>query len=92
MDGKVVGDPTEGALLVLGHKAGLDIDATRERLPCLATFPFDPTCKLMATFNQATDADGQHVVAASSREPPPRSWDVPPPRSPAAPTCPGTKR
>jgi len=29
VDGKVVGDPTEGALLVLGHKAGLDIDATR---------------------------------------------------------------
>ena len=26
VDGKVVGDPTEGALLVLGHKAGLDID------------------------------------------------------------------
>ena len=33
VDGKVVGDPTEGALLVLGHKAGLDIDATRDRLP-----------------------------------------------------------
>ena len=33
VDGKVVGDPTEGALLVLAHKAGLDIDATRERLP-----------------------------------------------------------
>ena len=33
VDGKVVGDPTEGALLVLGHKAGLDIDATREQLP-----------------------------------------------------------
>ena len=33
VDGKVVGDPTEGALLVLGHKAGLDVDATREREP-----------------------------------------------------------
>ena len=31
--GKVVGDPTEGALLVLAHKAGLDIEATREQLP-----------------------------------------------------------
>jgi len=62
VDGKVVGDPTEGALLVLGHKAGLDIDATRERLPRLATLPFDPTCKLMATFNTTTDADGKQVV------------------------------
>jgi P-type Ca2+ transporter type 2C len=62
VDGKVVGDPTEGALLVLCHKAGLDIDATRERLPRLATLPFDPTYKLMATFNSAQDASGHPVV------------------------------
>jgi Ca2+-transporting ATPase len=62
VDGKVVGDPTEGALLVLVHKAGLDIDATRERLPRLATLPFDPGYKLMATFNSDTDAAGRPVV------------------------------
>ena len=62
VDGEVVGDPTEGALLVLGHKAGLDADATRERLPRLATLPFDPSYKLMATFNSATDAAGRPVV------------------------------
>jgi len=62
VDGKVVGDPTEGALLVLGYKAGLDIEATRERLPRLATLPFDPSYKLMATFNSATDATGRPVV------------------------------
>ncbi|MBO0874029.1 MAG: HAD-IC family P-type ATPase, partial [Pseudonocardia sp.] len=62
VDGRVVGDPTEGALLVLGHKAGLDIDATRAALPRLATLPFDPTYKLMATFNSTTDAAGQPVV------------------------------
>ncbi|HZC53610.1 MAG TPA: HAD-IC family P-type ATPase [Mycobacterium sp.] len=62
VNGEVVGDPTEGALLVLCHKAGLDIDATREDLPRLATLPFDPTYKLMATFNSATDAAGHKVV------------------------------
>ncbi|MBR7830874.1 HAD-IC family P-type ATPase [Actinospica sp. MGRD01-02] len=62
VDGAVVGDPTEGALLVLGHKAGLDVDATRERHPRLATLPFDPTYKLMATFNEATDATGKPIV------------------------------
>jgi P-type Ca2+ transporter type 2C len=62
VDGKVVGDPTEGALLVLGYKTGLDIDATREQLPRLATLPFDPGYKLMATFNSATDAAGRPVV------------------------------
>jgi P-type Ca2+ transporter type 2C len=47
---------------VLAHKAGLDIEATRERLPRLATLPFDPTSKFMATFNSATDASGAPVV------------------------------
>jgi P-type Ca2+ transporter type 2C len=62
VEGKVVGDPTEGALLVLGYKAGVDIDATREQLPRLATLPFDPGYKLMATFNSATGTDGRPVV------------------------------
>ncbi len=62
VDGKVVGDPTEGALLVLAHKAGLDIEASREKFPRLATLPFDPTYKLMATFNSTTDASGKDVV------------------------------
>jgi Ca2+-transporting ATPase len=62
VDGKVVGDPTEGALLVLAHKAGLDIDTTRERYPRLATLPFDPTYKLMAAFTKTSDAAGKEVV------------------------------
>jgi P-type Ca2+ transporter type 2C len=62
VDGRVVGDPTEGALLVLAHKAGLDVDATRERLPRLATLPFDPSIKLMATFHAVTDAAGRPVI------------------------------
>jgi Ca2+-transporting ATPase len=47
---------------VLGYKAGLDIDATRDRLPRLATLPFDPTYKLMATFNSTVDSVGRPVV------------------------------
>ncbi|MFD9475428.1 cation-translocating P-type ATPase [Streptomyces nojiriensis] len=60
--GEVVGDPTEGALLVLAHKAGLDTDATRDALPRLATLPFDPEYKLMATFHSAVDDSGRQVV------------------------------
>jgi Ca2+-transporting ATPase len=62
VDGAVVGDPTEGALLVLAHKAGLDIDGTRETMPRLATLPFDPTVKLMATFNGTKNEAGADVV------------------------------
>ncbi len=59
VDGKVVGDPTEGALLVLGHKAKLDVDGTQAAYPRLATLPFDPTYKLMAVFADAKDASGK---------------------------------
>ncbi len=62
VEGKVVGDPTEGALLVLAHKAGLDLDATRQRYPRLATLPFDPTYKLMAAFTKTADASGNEVI------------------------------
>ena len=62
VDGKVVGDPTEGALLVLAHKAGLDTDGTRSRYPRVATLPFDPTYKLMAAFTTGEDAAGNEVV------------------------------
>jgi Ca2+-transporting ATPase len=60
--GRVVGDPTEGALLVLAYKAGLNVDATREELPRLATLPFDPDYKLMATFNSAKNERGEAVI------------------------------
>ncbi|HZE06578.1 MAG TPA: cation-transporting P-type ATPase [Solirubrobacteraceae bacterium] len=62
VDGKVVGDPTEGALLVLGYKAGLDLDATRDAQPRLATLPFDPTYKLMAAFTKTATEAGEQVV------------------------------
>ena len=39
----------------------------RESYPRLATLPFDPTYKLMATFNSATDAPARTWCAASSR-------------------------
>ena len=64
VDGKVVGDPTEGALLVLGHKAKLDVEGTQAAYPRLVTLPFDPTYKLMAVFADAKDESGKAVVRA----------------------------
>jgi len=64
VDGKVVGDPTEGALLVLGHKAKLDVEGTQATYPRRATLPFDPTYKLMAVFADAKDESGKAVVRA----------------------------
>ncbi len=52
---KILGDPTEGALLTLASKAGLDVLATRKKYPRLAEIPFDSNIKMMATQNQLDD-------------------------------------
>ena len=37
--GEMIGDPTEGALVVLAEKGGVDLGATRERYPRVAELP-----------------------------------------------------
>ena len=61
-DGGLVGDPTEGALVVLAAKGGVDPSLTREQYPRVATLPFDAAYKMMATFHAMTDADGKPVI------------------------------
>ena len=46
---QVVGDPTEGALLVVAGKAGLDPDVLRAELPRTAAVPFSSEHQRMAT-------------------------------------------
>ena len=63
LDGEqLIGDPTEGALIVLAAKGGLDLDETRRTYPRIAEVPFDSAYKFMATFHNMTDADGKPVV------------------------------
>src|SRR5690349_14578689 len=61
-DGELIGDPTEGALIVLAAKGGIDAVSTRERYPRIAELPFDAAYKLMATFHAMTDEAGHEVV------------------------------
>src|SRR5262245_11995552 len=63
-DGDLVGDPTEGALVVLAEKGGLDAVATRQEYPRVAELPFDAAYKLMTTFHRMPDEDGRDVVRA----------------------------
>jgi Ca2+-transporting ATPase len=61
-DGDVVGDPTEGALVVLAEKGGIDVTALRAERPRLLEIPFDSDYKFMATFHRWTDdQDGEMV-------------------------------
>ena len=61
-DGELIGDPTEGALVVLAAKGGIDAVSTRERYPRIAELPFDAAYKLMATFHKMTGASGEEVI------------------------------
>ncbi|WP_206797115.1 HAD-IC family P-type ATPase [Amycolatopsis sp. MtRt-6] len=51
-DGTLVGDPTEGALVTLAGKAGIDVTALRRAAPRVAEIPFDSGRKYMATFHR----------------------------------------
>jgi Ca2+-transporting ATPase len=82
-DWRIVGDPTEAALLTLAMKAGVDTDDLRAANPRRAELPFDSATKLMATqsgstvmLKGATEAilplcahmrDGDDVVALDER-------------------------
>ncbi len=58
-DGQLIGDPTEGALLVLATKSGIDRTEMKKHWPRIAEIPFDATHKFMATFHH--DGDQVHI-------------------------------
>ena len=57
---RVEGDPTEGALLVLGAKAGISRHDAGETLPRVDSIPFESEHRFMAT--QHRDRDGQSWI------------------------------
>ena len=56
-DWRVLGDTTEGAILVVASKAGLDPEAERAAAPRIAEFPFDPVRKQMSTVHRTSEGD-----------------------------------
>jgi len=61
-DVKVLGDPTEVALIVLAEKAGLDQDALNRAFPRIGEVPFDSGTKRMLTLHRTED--GSRIVFA----------------------------
>jgi Ca2+-transporting ATPase len=54
-EGRVVGDPTEVALLLAAEAAGVDSHAEQTRAPRVAELPFDSTRKCMTTVHRERD-------------------------------------
>ncbi|HUZ20307.1 MAG TPA: NAD-binding protein [Acidimicrobiales bacterium] len=58
---RVLGDTTEGAVVVGAAKAGIDLAAETARTPRVGVFPSDPDRKLMTTLHRVDGTVGAHV-------------------------------
>lgn len=56
---KIIGDPTEGALLVLAAKSGYNVEDLDDVYPQLNEYTFDSTRKMMSSINLV---DGKNLV------------------------------
>ncbi len=61
-EGTVIGDPTEGSLIVSAGKAKIDAATLIARYPRLQEFPFSSERKRMSTVHKTPD--GEYIVAA----------------------------
>lgn len=62
------GDPTEGALLISAHKAGLDHADQAQAHPRIDAIPFESAHQFMATLHHNQAADAYHVYLKGSVE------------------------
>ncbi len=65
---QMVGDPTEGALLIAAAKSGLNVDLERRGLPRIATVPFSSDRQYMASLHRAAANDPCFVLAKGATE------------------------
>lgn len=59
---ELVGDPTEGALVVLSEKLGINVAQVRGEYPRIAEVPFDSATKYMATVHRFPIPGGGNLV------------------------------
>ena len=65
---EVVGDPTEGALLAVAAKGGLDVAVLRQAYPQVATIPFSSDRQYMASLHEDVDGPPLVVLAKGAAE------------------------
>jgi Ca2+-transporting ATPase len=63
-DWRIIGDTTEGALVVAAAKAGVSQEAGRRDAPRVGEFPFDSARKLMSTLHAREDRPGGRYIEA----------------------------
>ncbi len=66
-ESKIIGDPTEGALLTLSEKIGHSITDTKSKFKRVNEIPFDSSRKMMSTFHE--DIFGTKVASLTKGAP-----------------------
>lgn len=64
----IVGDPTEGALLVAGCKAGLSLDHLYQCFPRVDAIPFESQRQYMATLHQGSEHSSKVIYIKGAME------------------------
>jgi Ca2+-transporting ATPase len=62
---KIIGDPTEGALVVAAEKCGLREKETREKYPRISEIPFESERKMMSTIHGIEGKNKAYVKGAA---------------------------
>jgi cation-transporting ATPase F len=62
----IKGDPTEAALLVSAHKAGLVADEVEEDFPRIDEIPFESARQFMATLHETPEGTSRRIFAKGS--------------------------
>ncbi|MBS3965113.1 MAG: cation-transporting P-type ATPase [Methylomonas sp.] len=65
---RIEGDPTEGALLVSAHKAGLHREPVEQTHPRLDAIPFESAHQFMATLHHNQTENARHIYLKGSVE------------------------
>ena len=63
-DGALIGDPTEGALLALAAKGGVDAERLAVHCPRIAEIPFDSAHKFQASFHHEGESVRMYLKGA----------------------------
>lgn len=64
---RILGDPTEGALLTLAIKGGLDPDAVRKKYHRIAELPFDSATRMMASQHEINNQSIVYIKGAPEK-------------------------